>query len=346
MNAKSPSASARDLVLVTAADDGYAMPLAVTIRSALDRLDSSRNLRLIILDGGLTDDSKIRLLQSWRDPRLSVQWIRPDVDLVRDLPVSHHVTVTSYLRLLTAELLPTDVARAIYLDADTLVQRDLGALWDEPQGDKAVLAVQDFAAPYIDAAASMPDFERRRQHLAAFTPIANYRELGLPADGRYFNGGMLVIDLDQWRQHRYAGQMLDCLRRHRQHVLWWDQYALNVVLAGNWRALDRRWNQGAHIYNFPNWQESPFDRDEFDRLRKSPWIVHFCSPAKPWHYFCRHPYAREFCRCLDRTAWHGWRPARPDRFAKAWWDFYYTPLRLRIKTGARLAKQQLRRRAA
>ena len=231
---------------------------------------------------------------------------------------------------------------AIYLDADMLVRRNLGDLWDENQGGHAVLAVQDVAAPCFDASASLPTFERCRQHLCAHTPIANYRELGLPPDGKYFNGGMLVVDLAQWRREHLAEKMLDCLRLHRQHVLWWDQYALNVVLARKWRALDHRWNQGAHLYVYPNWRQSPFDRETFAQLRNAPWIVHFCSPSKPWHYFCRHPFRREFFRCLEQTDWKNWRPERPDQFLKQWWDYHYLPLRSQVKANIRVIKHAIR----
>ena len=53
MNSTRAAISPDEIVLVTAADDGYAVPLAVTIRSALDRLALGRRMRLFILDGGL-----------------------------------------------------------------------------------------------------------------------------------------------------------------------------------------------------------------------------------------------------------------------------------------------------
>jgi lipopolysaccharide biosynthesis glycosyltransferase len=336
----------RDIVLVSATDDGYAMPLAVTIRSALDHLSPNRRLLLFILDGGLRDESKLRLLESWNDPRLTIEWISPDMDQVCDLMVSYQVTVVTYLRLLMATVLPLEITRAIYLDADMLVRRDLGELWDELQGAHAALAVPEIAAPFIDAPVSMPNFENCREYLCAHTPIMNYRELGLPPDAQYFNGGVLVADLACWRRESLAQRMLECLRQHREHVLWWDQYALNVVLARRWRPLDHRWNQGTHVYAFPNWRKSPLDRPTFDNLRRAPWIVHFCSPSKPWHYFNRHPFRREFFQCLDRTDWRGWRPERPDHVVRKWWDFHYRPLQAHWKSRVRVAKQFVTRMAA
>jgi lipopolysaccharide biosynthesis glycosyltransferase len=349
MNSIAPALSDRNVVVVSATDDHYAMPLAVTIRSALDRLSTDRRMQLYVLDGGLNDDTKARLLRSWSGGRLSVEWIRPDMDQVGDLMISHQVNLVTYLRLLMPIVLPVHVTRAIYLDADMLVRRDLGRLWDEDQGPHAVLAVPDAAAPYVDASAMLPSFEKCRAYLGAHAPIANYRELGLSADARYFNGGLLVADLAQWRREQYGEKMLACLREHRRHVLWWDQYALNVVLAGKWRTLDDRWNQGAHVFAYPNWSHSPFDRATFTRLQTDPWIVHFCSPSKPWHYFCHHPFQREFYRSLDRTDWKGWRPARPDDYLRLWWNHHYLPLRSEWKRRVRAVKQVVRskrRRAA
>jgi lipopolysaccharide biosynthesis glycosyltransferase len=338
-----------EIVVVSCADEAYAMPLAVTIRSALDALAPACRMRLFILDGGISAESQAKLAASWNDPRLAVEWLRPDVDAVRDLPVSDHISIAAYLRLLMPALLPADVQRVIYLDADMFVRRDLLDLWSEPQGEDAALAVQDLAAPFLDAEASIPQFQRCCGHLAAFTPVANYRDLGLPTANKYFNSGLLVLNIEQWRRERIGEQVLDCLREHRRHVLWWDQYALNVVLASKWRALDLRWNQGAHVFVYPTWRESWLDQQRFVQLRNDPWIVHFCSPSKPWHYFCRHPYASDFRACLRRTEWREWRPMAPDRLLSKWWDFHYRPLRNEWKAHLRTVKRAIRgekRRAA
>ena len=107
--------------------------------------------------------------------------------------------------------------------------------------------------------------------------------------------------------------MLDCLEDNRQHVVWWDQYALNVVLAGRWRAVDRRWNQGGQIFGYPGWQQSPLDQESFEQLRNDPWIIHYNSKAKPWRAKCRHPLRQEFVTYLDRTAWAGHAPPLGER---------------------------------
>jgi lipopolysaccharide biosynthesis glycosyltransferase len=147
--------------------------------------------------------------------------------------------------------------------------------------------------------------------LAAERPVPNYRDLGIAPSAKYFNAGVMVVDVGRWRDEAIGRRSLEALERHREHVIWWDQYALNVTLTGRWGELDGRWNQVAHLHVYPSWAESPVDRQVFERLRDDPWIVHYCSSSKPWHADCRHPWTGEFFRVLDSTPWRGWRPTAP-----------------------------------
>jgi lipopolysaccharide biosynthesis glycosyltransferase len=256
--------------------------------------------------------------------------------------VSGHVNIVTYLRLLMPHVLPAHVRRAIYLDADLAVVRDLGQMWDLDLAGSPCLATQDIAAPCFNAATSLPSFARCKHHLAAHTPIANYRQLGLPENGKYFNGGVLLVDLDIWRREKLAEKMLLVLRDHKEHVLWWDQYALNVVLAGRWRQMDPRWNQNAQIHIYPGWQQSPLEHDVFQRIQNDPWIIHFSSPSKPWHYFCEHPGTGEFRRYLKQTAWRDWKPAVPEDYLRKWWKFHVTPIRRQLKSYEKQVREVLR----
>jgi lipopolysaccharide biosynthesis glycosyltransferase len=301
----------RELAVVSASDDGYAMQLAIAMRSVIDSLAPESSCRLFIIDGGLSAASRARCLEAWRDDRVEVHWLAPPLHVVQDLPVSDHVTPTSYLRLLLDELLPADVTKCIYLDADLVVRHDLTHLWNEPLAGHTVLAVTDVGCPRMDAAIGLPAYPRCRHLLAAERPVPNYRDLGIDPSARYFNAGVMVVDVGRWRRESVGRRSLEVLERYREHVVWWDQYALNVTLAGRWGELDGRWNQVAHLHVYPSWAESPVDRHLFERLRDDPWIVHYCSSSKPWHADCVHPWTGEFFRVLDSTPWQGWRPTAP-----------------------------------
>ncbi len=304
---------ASDPVAVLAVDEQFAMPLAATIRSALDNLAQPRKLRIYVLDGGLSDATKDRLIRSWPKDRYQIAWVGVDASILGRVPISGHASRANYYRILMPWLLPADVNRAIYLDADLIVRRDLTQLWECDLGDQLCLAAQDCAAPYLDASVALPNYERCRQHLGAANPVANYRELGLNPHAEYFNSGVLLVDLAAWRETDLPSQLLSCLEQNRAHVRWWDQYALNVVLADRWGRLDTRWNQGSHIYVYPTSSRSPFDQESFKQLRNDPHIVHFTTRYKPWLASCLHPRRKEFFAYVDRTDWAGWRPWRTNR---------------------------------
>ena len=308
--APSSRIAARDPIVVLAADENFAIPLAVTIRSALENLAPDRLLRIFILDGGIRDATKQRLLRSWPADRYHLEWIRVDASALENLPVSGHINVLSYYRLLVPRVLPADVQRVIYLDADLIVRSDLGTLWDCDFAGNLCLAAQDVSAPYLDAALMLPNYQQCALYLSSANPVPNFRGLGLAADAMYFNAGVMLIDLDACRNADVTRECLECLEKYREHVLWWDQYALNIVLAGRWGALDVRWNQGAHAFRYPSWEQSPLNRQTFEQLRAAPFIVHFTTRDKPWLPLCRHPFRREFFEYLNRTSWAGWHPSR------------------------------------
>jgi lipopolysaccharide biosynthesis glycosyltransferase len=301
--------SHNNISVALASDDAYAMSMAVTVRSLLSAMKSDRQIDLYILDVGISDDSRNKLKTSCLDPRLTVHWLKPEIDQFDNLPVMNHLNRSAYARLLTQDLLPSTLDKVIYLDSDLLVLEDISVLWDDcVLRDNACLAVQDIGAPWIDSEKVLNNLESSRNYLAAVRPIGNYQELGLPPDAPYFNSGVMVINLAFWREFNVAGRVIECLKSHSEHVLWLDQYALNVVLHGRWQQLDLRWNQGSQIFVYPCWQDSPLNQEDFYSLKYKPYIVHFTSVNKPWQIDNRHPYRKIFFRTLDRTAWAGWRP--------------------------------------
>jgi lipopolysaccharide biosynthesis glycosyltransferase len=307
-----------DPVVLLAADEAFAMPLAVTVRSVLDNLAPDRKLEIYILDGGITPATKERLLKSWPDTTpYSLHWVQVDEGDLAGIEPAEHWNVVAYYRLLLPRILPLSVHRVIYLDSDIIVRTDLGKMWDCDLAGNACMAIQDSFAPYVDSSVALANFERARPYLCKH-PIRNFQDLGLPPETPYFNSGILLLDLSVWRELDLPTKMIECLHRNREHVRWTDQYALNVSLRGRWGLLDQRWNQGAQVFVFPSWRFSPWNKQTLQAVRNDPYIVHFTTSEKPWHANSRHPYRREFFHYLDRTDWAGWRPA-DDKTWAYWW---------------------------
>jgi len=234
----------------------------------------------------------------------------------------HRFQRPTYFRLLAARLLPETIDKVIYLDSDVLVKDDLTELWNLELGEHYALAAVDIACPFVDAYQTKKHRAKNSEsnrylkagipYLAAVSPIPNWRELSLDGTQPYFNSGVMVLNIARWRAESIDQTLLACLRDNQQHVWCWDQYALNVVFAKQWGKLPARWNQGAHVFDFPNESCSPIDQADFVEMRDNPALIHFTTEFKPWNFGSSHPLRDEFFKQLDQTAWAGWRPEKPD----------------------------------
>jgi lipopolysaccharide biosynthesis glycosyltransferase len=215
--------------------------------------------------------------------------------------------------------LPITLDRVIYLDSDVLIQDDITELWKMDLQDNYCLAATDIACPFVDARFAPARFRRSIPYLATLAPISNWQNLGLDPRKAYFNSGVMVLNLNRWREDNVEQKLLACLRDQSRHVWCWDQYALNVVFAGKWQRLPARWNQGAHLFDYPDESYSPVEPSDFQNMRDDPALIHFTSEFKPWLYYSDHPLRERWFSGLDQTAWRGWRPEKSSFQLQDWW---------------------------
>jgi lipopolysaccharide biosynthesis glycosyltransferase len=120
----------------------------------------------------------------------------------------------------------------------------------------------------------------------------------------------MLVDVRSWREDD-IGALASRYLRQASDVMFWDQEALNAVLAGRWRELDPRWNRmpSAERLGDPG-------------AAAEPSIVHFSGMLKPWRLPETPSGLRAlFYRHLDETPWAGWRPPRtPTSVALGWYE--------------------------
>jgi lipopolysaccharide biosynthesis glycosyltransferase len=280
--------------IVLAVDDNYAMQLAVVIRSMLENFKSDRQLIIYVMDGGIKDINKrliIKSLNSHHD-RIKIEWLEVSDNLAtKNFKISGHVSIATYFRLLIPDLLPQRYEKVIYLDSDIIVNYDISQLWDIDIGEKYLLAVQDLGILNVSSPNGLID----------------YQNLGISPDAKYFNAGVLVINLKKWRSEGIAEKIVDYLENNHDFVRFWDQDGLNAILVGHWGELDPRWNQTPSIHKYSSWEESPFSEAAYNHLIHDPYIIHFAQAAKPWNSREYHPANQLFFKYVDLTAWKGWR---------------------------------------
>ena len=280
--------------MACAADERYIMPLAAMLSSLVVRLDSRRALCVHIVDGGIAAADRARLSDSLRRPNVRIHWIPARSSLRPGLPVWGRLQPGVYERLAIPDYLPDSVRKAIWLDCDLVIEEDLARLWDMEIGDRWALAAQDMIVPYVSSSMG----------------VARHAELGLLASTKYFNAGVMVMNLALWREHDVAGRVMAYLESFRDEIVFLEQEGLNVVLAGKWGELDPRWNQNASVSGRSFYKPRHLDGASYRRVVDDPWIVHFSGNLKPWSVYGDPRSRALYFQNLDRTPWAGHRPRR------------------------------------
>lgn len=277
-------------VIVCAADDNYVMPLTVMLRSLIDNTRKYGHVIVYVLHDSIPEPRR-KLLEESLDPsRISVTWIAVDNEQLKDLKTAFYHTVTLYYRVLIPRLLPESVRKAIVLDADIVVLGDIGMLWDTNVENACVAAV--------------PDMYPGSLYVSSPLGIRRYRELNIPETNKYFNAGVVVLNLEKWRKDGVTDAIIRYLRYYKKYVVWADQDGMNAVLYDQWQELDPRWNVAQYIFEYTSWKKSPFSPEVFNQLTASPFIIHFIGFRKPWHSDCTHVKKQIFLNYLKLTVWN------------------------------------------
>ncbi|CAK9178569.1 unnamed protein product [Ilex paraguariensis] len=140
----------------------------------------------------------------------------------------------NYARSYLANLLPLCVRKVVYLDSDLVLVDDIAKLAGIPLGDDKVLA----APEYCNANFTM-----------YFTPTFwSNPSLSLTFVNRktcYFNTGVMIIDLDRWRDGHYTTKIEEWMELQKRMRI----YELGslppflLVFAGKIAPVDHKWNQ-------------------------------------------------------------------------------------------------------
>src|SRR6266567_1819262 len=123
------------------------------------------------------------------------------------LPLRIHYSIETYTRLWIADFF-ADYNRALFLDPDLIVTSAIDELWNADLANRTVAAVP------------IPGSTRPAQ-------------LGMTAGSPYLQSGVMVFNLQRWRELRYTERCLKILSESPEKVIDADQDILNLCLEGD-----------------------------------------------------------------------------------------------------------------
>jgi lipopolysaccharide biosynthesis glycosyltransferase len=193
--------------------------------------------------------------------------LREDLDV---LPLGNialskgRVPRLSLARLLIPEALAGRYDVVLYLDADLTIHGNVAPLLGLDTGEFALAA-----APAARIWAGWTERARERDY-------AHFKALGMSEPFRFFNTGVMLIDVAKWNRSEIGSRTLDFVRRNPALCYLPDEHGLNAVLDGRIAELSPLWNMRTKA-----WAHRQI------RAAVDPVIIHYDGPEKPWLRFGR-----------------------------------------------------------
>ncbi len=212
--------SALDIPIVVSSDDKYCPHITTLVSSVCKNTSAICNF--YVLDGGISPENKNRIklfCQQFNNCVLNFYPISQTI--FSDFGVNSHVSIATYYRFLIADMFPF-LTKALYLDLDMIVRGDISSLYQIDLGNFVLAAVPD---------QSDKDYIAMLKHNMELDKLATY-----------FNAGVLLINLQKWRENRITEQLFDIEKKYHNFLLCNDQDILNKYFMNNYLELDKKFN--------------------------------------------------------------------------------------------------------
>ncbi|NHV07962.1 glycosyltransferase family 8 protein [Cronobacter turicensis] len=248
--------------IATGVSRNFYDPLSVMLTSLLEN-NQAHHLNFHVLHSDFTNEDieKFNLLFT-KYNNLSLNFVELDESKLAGLPLLQHFKISTYFRILAPSVLSA-YDKVLYLDADIIVDGDILELWQTDVTDYTLAAVREESIVALD------------------------KRLKMPADYKYFNAGVVVLNAKKIRDESKFDPVVAYLKENINEILYLDQDALNAVLYDEWLEIDEKWNyHNTFILKKKNNAEHIF----LDR----PIIIHYTGPVKPWDAESAHIFKERY----------------------------------------------------
>lgn len=181
-------------------------------------------------------------------------------------------SVEACYRLTAFEQVPLSVERMLWLDGDTLVNKNIADFYHMDFEDNFYIACEDMAITH----ARNPEEYRRMQ----FTP-----------EMPYINTGVLLMNIEKLRKERTADDFIQYMNNHTDALAFPDQSTINGMFFGKIYITDEmKYNCQVNTHHYT----------EKKSILSDACILHFSgSGQRPWNAEC----GRHFATAVPGDVW-------------------------------------------
>lgn len=287
-----------NLNIVYSSDNNYCSYMGVSILSLLENNKNFNSINLYVIDNNISDENKTKLKKMVESYKRNIIFINFEkYKQYLNLNMQWNISISSYARLFICSMLPSNIDKVLYFDCDTLILDDLNELWNEELMDFYVAGVCDTVPSNIK------------------------QSIGLNNTDFYINAGILLVNLEKWREDNLEKKLLNFIQNHNGSVVHHDQGVINGVIK-NKKILPLKYNlmtsylmmSRDDIIKYYNVEDYFYDQNEIDYAIKNPVCIHFTPgfTTRPWMKGCKHPMAYLYWDYANKTPWKDNKPQKDN----------------------------------
>lgn len=233
--------------VVLAANAAYSEQVLTTIKSIVCH---NRFIKFYVINSDFPTEWFVSMQK--RLAKLDCQIVNARVDGSHISQYKTNIHYSVFLRYFTATFVEED--QALYLDCDIVVTRDLSEIFAVDLGSYPLGAVRDLGGEVY------------------------FGE-------QIFNSGVLLINVNYWRENDIAGQLIEMTDNLHDKVTQDDQSILNML-------FENRWLELPFAYNCITLHTTFSDYEPEKGLY--PPVIHYLTERKPW---------KEYTQSIYREVW-------------------------------------------
>ncbi len=272
-------------------NDKYAPYCGISVTSLFENNKDADSICVYILDDNISDinKNKFSILAEKYDREIKYIETQPLISKMKELGIpTYRGSYTTNMKMFVNEFIADDVDRLIYIDSDTIVSGSLSDL----------LAV---------------DFNGKPIAMVLDSLVEKYKCLvGLKEEDRYFNSGVLLFNVKQWKEQKCTEKIIEHTKKVRAQYSAPDQDLINLNIRDDILLLSPKFNMQPALYMFDlktyfkvfN-NPSYYSMSEIEETKKDVRIYHFFRVMGefPWHKDNLHPFNDLFDKYMKISPW-------------------------------------------
>lgn len=246
--------------ILSAGNDNYIFATKIFLSSLLKNRGKD-GIKIYFLYSSLSEES-INSLQEFigKAENSEIHFIYIDKKIFKNAPIkaltNPYITIETYYRMAMSEVLPEQIDRILYLDTDIIINKNIGSFYKSSFDGKAAIVCDDYGI-------TMSKKIRKKV----------YGNIGFAESERYFNAGVILINMEYMRKHIRLDDFLDYISMNHNSLIFHDQDVLNVMLKNRVKYEDyNKYNCRPFYYPFT---------DKYEKMIDNAYIIHYGE--KPWN---------------------------------------------------------------